>query len=275
MMMSNVFSVTELIDKYKQPFDRDFWSAYKALEQLLSKEQWNIEKKSLLNTKRFDASILDVYSISKNDFNATQQSILDAWEAKRVEGQTRGTFLHDSLYKQISNNKYDFSKLVEVHNPLTIQQSLDEAYGIYPEFPIQYSFMDIVIKGRPDLIIKNENELSIVDWKTDEKIEQKSGFNTAIKSNAKMLFPLNDIMDCNYFHYTMQLSLYAYILEQLYPKLHVSNLMIVHFDPKGIQSLYRLDYMKEAVVRLLKYANKMYIHEVQKEKRKHIDYGDR
>ena len=51
-------SVTTLIHRYAQPFDKDFWSAYKALEKLLSKDAWAIEKKSLLNTKKFDKEIL-------------------------------------------------------------------------------------------------------------------------------------------------------------------------------------------------------------------------
>ena len=46
-------SVTTLIGKYCQPFDKDFWSAYKALEVLIPKESWKIEKKSLLSTKKF------------------------------------------------------------------------------------------------------------------------------------------------------------------------------------------------------------------------------
>ena len=44
-------SVTTLIDKYVQPFDKEFWSSYKALEQLLPPEGWKLEKKNLLNTK--------------------------------------------------------------------------------------------------------------------------------------------------------------------------------------------------------------------------------
>ena len=31
-------SVTTLIHKFSQPFDKDFWSAYKALEKLIPKE---------------------------------------------------------------------------------------------------------------------------------------------------------------------------------------------------------------------------------------------
>jgi hypothetical protein len=47
-------SVTTLIHTFTQPFDKEFWSAYKAMEKLLSKEDWAIEKKSLLSTKKFD-----------------------------------------------------------------------------------------------------------------------------------------------------------------------------------------------------------------------------
>ena len=45
-------SVTTLIDRYGQEFNKDFWSAYKALEKLLSKDAWQLEKKSLLASKK-------------------------------------------------------------------------------------------------------------------------------------------------------------------------------------------------------------------------------
>ena len=43
-------SVTTLIGKFGQPYDKEFWSAYKALEKLLPPDAWKVEKKSLLNT---------------------------------------------------------------------------------------------------------------------------------------------------------------------------------------------------------------------------------
>ena len=46
-------SVTTLIEKYGQPFDSNFWSAYKALEKLLPKEVWALEKKSLFKQKNY------------------------------------------------------------------------------------------------------------------------------------------------------------------------------------------------------------------------------
>lgn len=38
-------SVTTLINQLSQPFDKDFWSAYKALEKILTKDQFKIEKR--------------------------------------------------------------------------------------------------------------------------------------------------------------------------------------------------------------------------------------
>ena len=64
-------SVTTLIHKFTQPFDKDFWSAYKALEKLIPKDSWAVEKKSLLSSKKFDKDILDLYNISESEFNET------------------------------------------------------------------------------------------------------------------------------------------------------------------------------------------------------------
>ena len=84
-------SVTTLIHKFTQPFDKNFWSAYKALEKLLPKGSWAVEKKSLLNTKKFDRSILELYNISENDFNKAQQDILDSWDEENRKSCERGT----------------------------------------------------------------------------------------------------------------------------------------------------------------------------------------
>ena len=77
---SKYISVTTLIHQFTQPFDKEFWSAYKALEKLIPKDSWGIEKKSLLSTKRFDVSILDLYDISNEEFNKVQEGRLEEWD---------------------------------------------------------------------------------------------------------------------------------------------------------------------------------------------------
>ena len=54
-------SVTTLIERYGQPFDKEFWSSYKALELLIPKDNWKIEKKSILNNKKIKKELLEMY----------------------------------------------------------------------------------------------------------------------------------------------------------------------------------------------------------------------
>lgn len=164
-------SVTTLIHQFAQPFDKEFWSAYKALEKLMPKENWGIEKKSLLNTKRFDKSILDLYNISEDDFNREQQNILDEWDRKNKEACERGTKIHaeieNSFYKKpknISLKKFGIGGKFECKKDYT---DLDLEYGVYPEYLVYRESDDKVLRiaGQVDLIIKAGNEISIIDHK--------------------------------------------------------------------------------------------------------------
>ena len=103
-------SVTTLIHRFTQPFDKEFWSAYKALEKLIPKESWPMEKKSLLNTKKINMEILSLYNISENDFNKTQQDILDAWDEENRKSCERGTKIHEEL----ENSFYKKSKEISL-----------------------------------------------------------------------------------------------------------------------------------------------------------------
>lgn len=48
---SKYISVTTLIHQFTQPFDKEFWSAYKALEKLIPKDSWGIEKNHCFQQK--------------------------------------------------------------------------------------------------------------------------------------------------------------------------------------------------------------------------------
>ena len=200
-------SVTTLIHRFTQPFDKDFWSAYKALEKLLPKESWAIEKKSLLNSKKFNKSILEVYNISELEFNKAQQDILDAWDEKNRLACERGTAIHaeieNSFYKKKSNITLDKFGIGGKFECKKDYSKLDLDYGVYPEYLIYRESDDGILKiaGQIDLIIKMGNEIILADHKTGEKIEQKSGFDTRTKQPATMLYPLNNLPDCNFYHY--------------------------------------------------------------------------
>lgn len=271
-------SVTTLIHRFTNEFDKEFWSAYKALEKLLSKDSWNIEKKSLLNTKKFDKEILSLYNISENDFNREQQSILDAWDEENRNSCERGTKIHaeleNSFYKAGKNvnlQRFGIGGKFECKKDYS---ELDLEYGVYPEYLISRTSNDGVLKiaGQVDLIVKSGNEITICDWKTNKKIEQKSFFNTKTKSSTKMKYPLNTLDDVNFYHYTLQLSTYAWMLQKINPNFIIKDLILVHFDHNGNQTIYHCDYLKDEVERMLYFYKKEVISKRQKAKRKRIEY---
>ena len=180
-------SVTTLIHRFTQPFDKEFWSAYKALEKLIPKDSWAIEKKSLLNSKKFDKAILEVYNISENEFNKVQQGILDDWDNENKKSCERGTKIHEeienSFYKNpsgISLQKFGIGGKFECKKDYP---ELDLEYGVYPEYLIYRESDDGILRiaGQVDLIVKSGNEITIIDHKglpLNTPIATSEGFKT-------------------------------------------------------------------------------------------------
>lgn len=271
-------SVTTLIEKFGQPFDKDFWSAYKALEKLLSKSDFDIEKKSLLNTKKFNKTILEAYDIDENLFNKEQQAILDAWDEENRRSCERGTKIHaeleNSFYKKgkdIDLSKYQIGGKFECRKDHT---ALDLENGIYPEYLISRVSADgkLCIAGQIDLLIKKGNKIIIGDWKTNKEIKMKSFFDKNTRSTVKMKFPLNHLDDVNYWHYTLQLSTYAWMVQKLNPEFEIEDLVLVHFDHNDNMTVYHLEYLKDEVERMLAFYKKSSILEENRKRRQRIEY---
>lgn len=180
-------SVTTLIHSYTQEFDENFWSAYKALEKLIPKENWAIEKKSLLAYKKFNKDILELYNISENEFNKTQQDILDAWEEENRKSCERGTKIHEDIENSFYTNPKDISlKKFGLGGKFECRKDyseLDLEYGVYPEYLISRESNDGILRiaGQVDLIVKQGNEITIIDHKglpLDTEIPTEDGWTT-------------------------------------------------------------------------------------------------
>lgn len=271
-------SVTTMIHSYTQPFDKDFWSAYKALEKLLPKDVWNVEKKSLLNSKKFDKVLLELHGINENDFNREQQGILDEWDSENRQSCDRGTKIHADLENSFYSKKNDISlSKFEIGGKFECRKDyseLDIDNGVYPEYLISRVSEDgkLRIAGQIDLLVKKGNKIIIADWKTNKKIETKSFYNTKTKTSVKMKFPLNNLDDVNYWHYALQLSTYAWMVQKLNPEFEIEDLVLVHFDHSDNMTVYHLPYLKTEVVKMLNHFKKETALKVSRDKRKPIIY---
>ena len=201
-------SVTTLIGKYEQPFDKEFVSKYKALEKLMSSESWKKEKSNIWKSHKISKDFLEVYDISEKELISTQQDILDEWEKINKDACDRGTKIHSEL----ENSFYDKGTDIDLQKfgiggKFQCKKDYSELnldYGVYPEYLIYYDNpkIGLHIAGQIDLLVKNGNDISIIDHKTNRKIDLKGFYDPSIRSSKKMKYPLGTLDDCNYNHYS-------------------------------------------------------------------------
>lgn len=247
-------SVTTMIHAYTTPFDATFWSSYKALEALLEPEIFGILKPKLLQTKRFNKSILTKLDVNLDLFNSKKQEILDSYDKKRIASCEYGTKVHAQIENALYGRDPNTLKKFGVGGKIPVYKGkyrLELGSGVYPEFMISYRDDDFLLCGQIDLLIANDNKLTIGDHKTNEKIEFKSFYDKYKKSQTMMKYPLNTIQDCNGQHYTLQLSTYAWMLQQLNPKFEIERLFIHWIDHEGKESFIDVPYMKQEVEKML------------------------
>lgn len=247
-------SVTTMIHAYTTPFDATFWSSYKALEALVEPEIFGILKPKLLQTKRFNKSILTKLDVDLDLFNSKKQEILDSYDKKRIASCEYGTKIHAQIENALYGRDPNTLKKFGVGGKMPVYKGkyrLELGSGVYPEFMLSYRDDDFLLCGQIDLLIANDNKLTIGDHKTNEKIEFKSFYDKYKKSQTMMKYPLNTIQDCNGQHYTLQLSTYAWMLQQLNPNFEIERLFIHWIDHDGKESFIDVPYMKQEVEKML------------------------
>ena len=87
-----------------------------------------------------------------------------------------------------------------------------------------------------------------------------------------MLYPLGHLDECNYNHYQLQLSTYAWMLQKLNPEFNIKDLILNHYDHSGKNTLYHCTYLKDDVEKMLKHFAKQLKLEKQKAKYARIEY---
>ena len=182
---ANFISVTTLIDRFVPPYDKEFWSMYKALEQLVPKEDWKTVSKPLRDSHKIPEEIYTMYEFTKQDAIAKQQEILDEWQQKNEESCERGTKIHamleNSFYKMGANcnlQKFGIGGKFVCDKGRT---TLDLEDGVYPEYLISRISNDGILRlaGQIDLLVKKGHHYTIIDHKglpLDTPIMTTNGF---------------------------------------------------------------------------------------------------
>jgi ATP-dependent exoDNAse (exonuclease V) beta subunit len=244
-------SVTKLLSKYKQPFNSKE-AAMKASRN--KKGKW---------------------------YGMDPIHIIDVWEKESARSVDLGNWYHNTREEDLlSCNTINYNNIeLPIHKCLYDEQlkkiAPDQKIGdgVYPEFFLYLPSAGIA--GQSDRVTVSSGKVDILDYKTNKEIKSQS-FKNYEGISQKMLYPLNHLDDCNLNHYTIQLSIYMYIILKHNPLYQAGELTIHHIifeegfdkDPYGYPIYlkddsgnfivkevipYKLPYLKEEVYALLEH----------------------
>lgn len=149
--------------------------------------------------------------------NTTKEELLKQWEQKSKEATRLGTRFHQNMEHYIKS-EYDLMyKPENILEKIKFDGGKRIANQIINEYkPIQIESQKVIfspqyeIAGCIDLLFKiNDKKYMIFDWKCLSKNIQKTSFN----NRTGNIEPTKNILDCNFYHYALQLSLYQNILK--------------------------------------------------------------
>lgn len=168
------------------------------------------------NQKQIAGKLIDTNPKYKGK---TVDEVIKFWS----KGAERGNIVHNEIEDYINDRKKIPSHEMSKVGAAWIRYKEKKGNKFLSE-KIIYS-KELKIAGTIDALVYDKKNYCyhIVDWKTNKKINKK-GFN---KKKGKS-HSTSHLDDCNYIHYSLQLSFYKKILEEYYG-LRVGSLVIIHF----------------------------------------------
>lgn len=175
-----------------------------------------------------------------NKRGISQQEVLEEWRIENLHSTIKGSFIHEfaqSLWEG-KEYKFDYSKVPEEIDIDRLKSDINllipQAINFYNDYKDMYELIGCEIYlgdedfdecGATDQILYNKytGGIAIIDYKTNKEIKRES------YKHQKMLIPLQQYDDCNYIHYSIQLSGYKYKFEKN-TKLKVDETFIVYFN---------------------------------------------
>jgi len=192
---STFISVTTWLKKFFAPFNGDI-----IIDRMMKSPKWPTNKY----------------------YGMTKQEIKNLWRQNGDEAAKLGTDMHKSIEDYyngeiIQYNSFEMKCFKEfvLDHPLVPYRT---EWTIYDE--------ELKICGSVDMTFINEDgSLSIYDWKRCKSMELQSDY------NKYALYPIENIPDTNYWHYTIQLNAYKTILERNYG-FKVKELVLIAIHPE-------------------------------------------
>lgn len=202
-------SVTSLVGKFKPHFDKD---AIAAKSSKSKKSKW---------------------------YGIPAEEIIRIWEAETNRALTLGTFYHNQREADLlecdtlQREGFDLPVVPpKVQDGIKYAPNQKLIAGIYPEHFVYLKSAGIC--GQADRVEVVNGTVNIYDYKTNKEIKTEGYVNwEGVRDTLEG--PVSHIDNCNLQHYTLQMSIYMYIIIKHNPRLKPGKLVIEHitFEKEG------------------------------------------
>lgn len=168
----------------------------------------------------------------------TIHEVIAMWDKNLKDAGERGTKYHEKQEQKELKDSNIINKS-NFHDYLFNIDISNLPDGVYPELRIFNHKLGLA--GHADKITVKNRDVWIGDHKTNKKGIQKNSYR-----DQRMLEPLHFLPDCNYYHYTLQLSTYGWMLEQFGYNIKGMQLEVKRFmDDEEIPEKYRIPWKSE------------------------------
>ena len=169
------------------------------------------------------------------------EELIEQWS----KGAERGTIVHNELELFINEGVEPKHKLATTGWEW-IKDKQKNPDNIFHSEVIVFS-KKLKIAGTIDLLIHNKKSdtYHLLDWKTNKRIDERS-----FGGKKGILNSTEHLDDCNFNHYSLQLSFYRYILENHYG-LKVDKQLLFHLKENNYK-IYDINYHENDLVNMLK-----------------------
>lgn len=198
-------SVTTFIHHFFKPFD-----AKTVIQKMKRSQRWS----------------------SSPYYGKTDEEIMSEWEKKRVDSASSGTYMHQQIERFYNEEEphtepigKEWQLFGDFHKHFARTPYRTEWYVYDEEAKLAGSIDMVFCEG------ENDTDLIIVDWKRTSELKTSNFY-------QKGLHPVSHLDDCNFYHYSLQLNTYKYILEKNYGK-QVKHMFLVVLHPNNNEYLQK------------------------------------
>ena len=184
----------------------------------------------------------DIWQSNPNSpyFGLEPEDIMRMWEDNRDEASSQGTRMHKSIEKfyrgeVVEDSSPEFNQFLSFYEDNKDLIPLRQEWMVFDE--------DLEIAGSIDALFQDGEEYVIFDWKRSKAIKEQS--------RDMGYYPVSHLPNANFWHYSLQLNIYRYILEKRYG-VEISGMRLGVFHPnKDEYDVYRVPDLRKEVDEML------------------------